>query len=127
MNTANNSKQANDAEVHEHIAFSAEMDDGEETTAIVADESDTVEEPMALIADNDKLDIVDDKYDGKYHNFDDVLNSDEMDIHLIYYGWLADSAATTHITHQRDAFITYELIPEVPISSVGGLKMCAIG
>jgi len=82
---------------------------------------------MALIADNDKSDIVDNKYDGKYHNFKDVLNSDEMDIRLIYYDWLADSAATTHITHQHNVFITYELIPEVPISGVGRLKICAIG
>jgi len=102
------------------------MDDGEETTAIITNESDAVGEPMALIADNDKLDIVDNEYDGEYHNFNDVLKLDEMDIRLIYYDWLADSAATTHITHQCDAFITYELILEVPISSVGGLKMHVI-
>jgi len=117
--------------VNKHIAFNIEHikpDNGEETTAIIADESDTMEEPMALITNNDKLGIVnDDTYDGEYYNFDDVLSSDKMDIHLIYYDWLADSAATTHITYQHDAFITYKSIPEVPISGVGGLKMCAIG
>jgi len=83
---------------------------------------------MALIADDDKLGIVDDDtYDGEYYNFDHVPSSDEMDIRLIYYDWLADSAATTHITHQRDAFITYKIIPEVPISGVGGLKTHVIG
>ena len=82
---------------------------------------------MALIADNDESEIVDDEYDGKYHNFDDALSSDEMDICLIYYDWLADSGATTHITHQCNAFITYESIPEIPISGVGGLKTHAIG
>jgi len=83
---------------------------------------------MALITDNDKSGIVnDDTYDGEYYNFDDVLSSDEMDIHLIYYDWLADSAATTHITYQCDAFITYETIPEVLISGVGRLKTHMIG
>ena len=130
VNNASNSKQVNDAEVQEHIAFTVEhveSDVREETAAIVADESDAVEEPMALIADNDKSDIVDDEYDGKYHNFDDVLSSDEMDIRLIYYDWLADSAATTHIAHQRKAFTTYKRIPEIPIAGVGGAKAHAIG
>jgi len=130
-NNANNSEQANDAEIQEHVAFNiehAETDDGEETAAIVADESNVVEEPMVLIADNDKSGIVDDDtYDGEYYNFNHVPSSDEMDIRLIYYDWLADSAATTHITHQHNAFITYEIIPEVPISGVGGLKTHAIG
>ena len=115
----------NDTETQEHIAFNiehVESDVGEETAAIVADELDAVEELMAHIADNDKLDIIDDEYDGEYLNFDDVLSSDEIDIRLIYYNWLADSGATTHITHQCDAFITYESILEIPISGVGGLK-----
>jgi len=122
--------QANDAEIEEHIVFNAEHDKSDvegETAAIVADELDTVEEPMALIADNDKSDIIDDTYDGEYYNFDHVPSSDEMDMRLIYYDWLADTAATSHITHQRDAFITYETIPEVPISGVGGLRTYTIG
>jgi len=74
--------------MEEHIAFIAqpnELNVGEATAAIVTDELDTVEEPMALIADNDKSDIIDNTYDGEYYNFDDVLSSDEMDIRLIYY------------------------------------------
>jgi len=131
VNNANNSEQVNDTEVNKHIAFNVEHvepDNGEETTAIITDKSDAMEELMALITDNDKSGIVnDDTYDGEYYNFDDVLSSDEMDIRLIYYDWLADSAATTHITYQRDAFITYETIPEVLISGVGGLKTHMIG
>ena len=129
-NNASNSEQANDAEAHEHIAFNiehVETDIGEETAAIVADESNAVEELMALIADNDESDIVNNEYDGEYHNFEDVLSSDEMHIHLIYYDWLADSAATTHIAHQREAFTTYKRIPEIPIAGVGGAKAHAIG
>jgi len=88
--------------MEEHIVFNAEHNKSDvegETAAIVADESDAVEEPMALIADNDKLDIIDDTYDGEYYNFDHVPSSDEMDMRLIYYDWLADTAATSHITH----------------------------
>jgi len=116
--------------MEEHIAFIAQPDEsnvGEATAAIVADELDTVEEPMALITDNDKSDIIDDTYDGEYYNFNDVLSSDEMDICLIYYEWFADSGATTHITHQRNAFTTYERIPEIPITGVGGAEMHMIG
>ena len=115
--------------MEEHIVFNAEHNESDvkgETAAIVANKSDMVEEPMALIADNDKSDIIDDTYDGEYYNFDHVPSSDEMDMCLIYYDWLADTAATSHITHRCDMFITYETILEVPISGVGGLRMCAI-
>jgi len=115
--------------MEEHIVFNAEHNKSDvegETAAIVTDKSDAVEEPMALIADNDKSDIINNTYDGEYYNFDHVPSSDEMDMRLIYYDWLADTATTSHITHRRDAFITYETIPEVPISGVGGLKTYAI-
>ena len=94
--------QANNAKMEEHIIFNAEhdkLDDKGETTVIIADKSDVVEEPTALTADNDKSDIIDNTYDGEYYNFDHVPSSDEMDMCLIYYNWLADTAATLHITH----------------------------
>ena len=65
--------------------------------------------------------------DAKYHNYDHVPSSTKIDLRLIYYEWLADSGATSHITHRRDAFDTYEPIPEIPISGVGGMKAHAIG
>src|SRR5712691_11018552 len=46
---------------------------------------------------------------------------------LIFYDWLADTGATSHITHRRDAFTTYERIPEVAIAGVGEMKARAIG
>ena len=98
MNNTNTTEQANDAKVHKHIALIIDnviSDIREKTTVIVADESDVVEELMALITNNDKSDIINNKYDGKYINFDDILSSDEMDIYLIYYDWLADLGATT--------------------------------
>ena len=121
--------QANDAEMEEHIVFNTEhnkLDVKGETAAIVTNKLDMVEEPKALIADNDKLDILDDTYDREYYNFDHVPSSDKMDMHLIYYDWLADTATTSHITHWHNTFITYKTIPDVPISGVGGLRTCTI-
>ena len=87
------------------------------------------DEQTAFVANQGGSDsIVDGTYDnGEYYNFDHVPTSDEMDICLIYYDWLANSGATSYITHLHDTFHTYETIPQVPIAGVGGLKAHAIG
>jgi len=96
--------EVNAAEKEEHIAFIADT------------------------ADNDDMDTDTNTYnDAKYHNFEHVPSSTEMDLRLIYYDWLADTGATSHITHWCDAFTTYKRIPEVPISGVGKLKAHAVG
>ena len=43
------------------------------------------------------------------------------------YDWMADSRASSHITHQHNAFTKYQHIVGTPISVAGGLKMSAIG
>jgi len=43
------------------------------------------------------------------------------------YNWLADTGMTSHITHRRNVFATYESIPKVPISGVGSVQTFAIG
>ena len=96
--------EVNAAEQEEHIAF------------------------MADAADVDDMDTDSDTYDdAEYHNYDHVPSSTEIDLHLIYYKWLVDSGATSHITHRHDAFNTYKLIPAIPISGIGGAKARAIG
>jgi len=45
----------------------------------------------------------------------------------LIYDWLADSGTTSHITHRRDAFATYEPIEQTPIKGVGGVKTYAVG
>jgi len=62
--------------------------------------------------------------DLEYYNFDE---NDEMAPRLVYSNWLADTAATSHITNRRDVFITYESIPAITIRGVGGTKTRAIG
>jgi len=88
------------------------------------------EEHIAFIADaanDDDMDMDTKTYDdAKYHNFDHVPSSTEIDLHLIYYEWLVDSGATSHIIHRCDAFDTYKPIPPVPIAGVGGAKAHAI-
>jgi len=82
---------------------------------------------MAEVANVNDMDTDDDIYnDTKYHNYEHVPSSTELDLHLIYYDWIADSGATSHITHRHDAFNTYEPIPAIPISGVGGVKVHAI-
>jgi hypothetical protein len=65
--------------------------------------------------------------DAEYYNFEYVSSTDEIDKRLVFYDWLANSGATSHITHQRDAFHTYEAIPVVSIAGVGRLKAHTIG
>ena len=103
-NKADSAEQANAAEHEDHIAFMAEVAD--------VDDMDT---------DNDIYD------DAKYHNYEHVPSSTELELRLIYYDWIADTGATSHITHRRDAFNTYEPIPGIPISGIGGAKAHAIG
>ena len=43
------------------------------------------------------------------------------------YDWLADTGTTSHITHRRDAFATYQLVPKIPVSLAGKNVSYAIG
>jgi Zinc knuckle len=47
--------------------------------------------------------------DEEHYNFDtyNACNMEGNDKRLILYDWLADSATTSHITHQREAFTSY--------------------
>jgi hypothetical protein len=100
---ANNAKGE---ETHQHIAFAA-----------VASSSDETMHPL------------DDEGEWEYHNFNsyDVNNYDSIDEHVIYYDWLADSATTSHICNEHEAFLSYVPIKDVPITGVGGLQAQAKG
>ena len=80
----------------------------------------TDHEDLGKDSDSDMYD------DAEYHNYEHVPSSTEMDIHLIYYDWIADMGATSHIIHRRNTFDTYKPIPAIPISGVGGAKAHAI-
>ncbi len=42
------------------------------------------------------------------------------------YDWLANTSTTSHITHRHDAFTTYQPLPKIPVSGVGGIQSFAI-
>jgi len=46
---------------------------------------------------------------------------------VLYYDWLMDSATTSHICNDCEAFATYKPLTNVPIQGVGGLKVHAEG
>ena len=75
-----------------------------------SEESNIVEEHVTFVVDNE------------LHNFDtyDACNADANDERLIYYDWLADTATTSHITHQREAFTNYTHMGNVSVTGVGG-------
>ena len=60
--------------------------------------------------------------DMEMHNFTmyDACNPDANDDHLIWYDWVADTATTSHITHQREAFIDYTPLNNALVTGVGG-------
>src|SRR6202789_134191 len=60
--------------------------------------------------------------DEEPYNFDTyyACNADENDNRLIYYEWLADTATTSHVTHQRQAFVDYTPMENCSVTGVGG-------
>ena len=80
---------------------------------------------VALNADNGAGAKAYDDYNS-YNSYENVSSDSEFNDGQAY-DWLADTGTTSHITHQRDAFATYESIPKVPISGVGGVETFAIG
>jgi hypothetical protein len=63
------------------------------------------------------------------YNFDthNTCNIEGMDERLIFYDWMADSATSSHITHQRKAFTTYTPITNKIITGVGGKEAIIAG
>lgn len=62
----------------------------------------------------DGQDVIMEEQDEELHNFDTYNATEQNDNHLIWYDWLADSATTSHVTHQWEAFTLYTLRVEHP-------------
>jgi len=55
------------------------------------------------------------------YNFDSYdVNSTDNDECMIFYDWLADSATSSHVSAQREAFTTYILLNNSTATGVGG-------
>jgi hypothetical protein len=68
------------------------------------------------------------------HNLDDKLDSDvnvltgsKYENETYDYKWLADSAATIHVTNRHDAFTTYKELPNTTVSGVRGTQVHVVG
>jgi hypothetical protein len=82
------------------------------------EESNMGEEKIAFMVDDEEL-----------YNFDtfDACNAAGNDERLILYDWLADSATTSHITHQREAFTSYTPLGKGSVTGVGGKQATIAG
>ena len=56
-----------------------------------------------------------------------VSSGAKIENEVFDYLWLADSAAAIHVTNRRDAFATYEPLPNTIVSGVGGTRIKAAG
>jgi len=63
---------------------------------------------------------------NSYNSYQNVSSDSEYNDGQTY-DWLVDTGTTSHITHRREAFATYETILRVPISGVGGIQTFVIG
>ena len=111
-----------------------EVDSNEETIALVAEEDtlmgDTDDDDVTVIGNDDETVIGDadvggivfnESKIGQYSGFDDYNGiNDEC---VLYYDWLADSATTSHICNQREAFIDYWPAGGKTVAGVGNSKM----
>jgi hypothetical protein len=63
------------------------------------------------------------------YNFNtlDACNAEKNDERLIFYDWLADSAMTSHVTHQCEAFTTYMPSANTYVTGVGGKEATIAG
>lgn len=64
---------------------------------------------------------------GQYSGFKEYEESNENDEHVLYYDWLADSATTSHICNDRQAFINYSPDGEGTVIGVGNIKTAIQG
>ena len=83
-----------------------------------------VEEEVTFMVEEDHNVPMNPSNEGQHLNFNNnnVNNTDEYDEPLEYYHWLADTATTSHIANQREAFITYKPLTGKTVVGVGNNK-----
>src|SRR3984957_14669000 len=96
----------------------------------MADETNLADEEITFVIDeNPKEGGLVSNIDDEEHNFDSyqACNYEANNKRLIYYGWVADNATSSHIASERDSFETYTKIQESTVTGGGGKKATAIG
>jgi hypothetical protein len=67
--------------------------------------------------------------DKEAYNFDtyNACNSNGNDERMLFYDWLADSATTSHVTHEQSAFTSYTPMKNASVIGVGGKQSMIAG
>jgi hypothetical protein len=96
-----------------------EDDDDDNEHIVLLSEKDNMELPFTFNASEEsQYSII---------NQSDVNSQSAIDECLIYYNWLADSATTSHVTNQHDAFKTFKPLNGITVSGVENVKEKAKG
>jgi hypothetical protein len=65
--------------------------------------------------------VVDETTEDEMYNFESYdVTSTKNDDHMIFYNWLANSATSSHVSAQREAFTMYTPLFNSIATSVGG-------
>jgi hypothetical protein len=82
------------------------------------------EEETNVIEEHIAFSVKEELYNFNTH---DTCNVEGMDERLIFYDWMADSATSSHVTHQHEAFTTYTPITNKLVTCVGGKEAIIAG
>ena len=107
-------KKQKKEEMNQGEKVESEEDDNEHITF-------SLHEPSGIAFDNSE--------EGQFFNFDEfnVNNSSELNLPLLNYDWLGDSATTSHVSNRCEAFKTFHLLTGTTVSGVGNVKTKAKG
>src|SRR6202453_3692744 len=97
----------------------------EQTHATIEEEDDE----LITFGVEEKGIVFDPSKEGQYSGFDEYDPEDPsgIDLCLLWYDWLADSATTSHITNQRGAYKEYTPINGTTVTGVGSVSTAVEG
>ena len=81
-----------------------------------------IEEVEEVVFQTTKYKVKDTFEGAEYYNFDTDVPSYKNDERLIYYDCLADSATTSYILNQHEAFISFEASEKTMVRGIGSIK-----
>ena len=89
------------------------------------------DEHVIFYTENDEISQItfDSSEEGQYFNFTDsnVSEIGEIDMRVIYYDWLADSATTSHVCNNHSTFTEFQPLTATTVTGIGNLSTTAQG
>ena len=101
-------------------------EDEEQTNSGIVEIDDDPDEQITFSIQEGKI-WFDESEVGQYSGFKEYKESNENDERVLYYDWLADSATTSHICNDREAFTNYHHDGEGTVIGVGSVKAAIQG